>query len=141
MVEMSRGAATADDTSRGAPSALAEVEFRKGRQRAPLAARIGLAGLTNIREGRLTVKLPDGRTLVFGSSGGLQAEMAVHRWRFFGRLLRASDIGAGESYVDGDWSTPDLVALTRYLMSINNRDESSGSAWTCISSTSIRGSQ
>jgi cyclopropane-fatty-acyl-phospholipid synthase len=42
--------------------------------------------------------------------------MAVHRWRFFGRLLRGSDIGAGESYVDGDWSTPDLVGLSRFFL-------------------------
>lgn len=42
--------------------------------------------------------------------------MTVHRWRFFSRLVRGADIGAGESFVDGDWSTPDLVALTRLFL-------------------------
>jgi cyclopropane-fatty-acyl-phospholipid synthase len=47
--------------------------------------------------------------------------MTVHSWRFFGRLLRGGDIGAGESYMDGDWSSPDPVALTRLFLA-NERE-------------------
>ena len=75
-----------------------------------------VAGLDRISAGQLTVHLPDGRSRVFDAGRGPHAEMAVHRWRFFGRLLRGSDIGAGESYVDGDWSTPDLVGLSRFFL-------------------------
>ena len=116
MAEMLRVAATANETARRSPRSLARIEAGEATRRPPLAARIGLAGLADIREGRLTVNLPDGRIQAFGKSGGLQAEMTVHRWRFFSRLLRGSDIGAGESYVDGDWTTPDLVALTRLFL-------------------------
>jgi hypothetical protein len=38
--------------------------------------------------------------------------MAVmHDERFFLRAITATDIGLGESFLDGDWTTPDLVAL------------------------------
>ena len=82
----------------------------------PLAARAVIAGFDKLREGRLTVHLPDGSSRSFGTTDSAHAEMTIHRWRFFSRLLRGADVGAGESYVDGDWSTPDLVALTRLFL-------------------------
>ena len=82
----------------------------------PLAARIVLARLDRLHAGRLRVCLPDGRIRNFGAREFPLAELSVHRWRFFGRLLRGADVGAGESYVDGDWTTPDLVALTRLFL-------------------------
>jgi cyclopropane-fatty-acyl-phospholipid synthase len=82
----------------------------------PLAARVVIAGFKRLREGRLTVHLPDDSSRSFGTTDSAHAEMTIHRWRFFSRLLRGADVGAGESYVDGDWSTPDLVALTRLFL-------------------------
>lgn len=97
---------------------LGSVEHLHGERgvRPPLAARLVLAGMANLGSGRLTVHLPDGRSHAFGSHHGPQAEMTVLRWRFFSRLLRGADVGAGEAYVDGDWTTPDLVALTRLFL-------------------------
>lgn len=89
---------------------------RSHSQSIPLSARIVLAGLGKLRAGCLVVNLPDGSNLRFGMHDGLHGELTVHRWRFFSRLLRGGDTGAGESYVDGDWSTPDLVALTRLFL-------------------------
>ena len=88
MAEMLKVAAAADETPRREPGALGRIGGKKANRRAPLAARIGLAGLADIRHGRLTVNLPDGRTHAFGSHVGPQAEMTVHRWRFFSRLSR-----------------------------------------------------
>ncbi len=82
----------------------------------PLAAKIVFAGFSRLREGRLTVHLPDGSTRSFGTTDSAHAEMTIHQWRFFSRLLRGADVGAGESYVDGDWSTPDLVALSSFFL-------------------------
>jgi cyclopropane-fatty-acyl-phospholipid synthase len=87
--------------------------------RLPLAARLVLARLDRVRHGHLVVRLPDGSYRTFaGTDGGTAAvsELEVHRWRFFGRLLRRGDMGAGEAYVDGDWSSPDLVGLTRFFL-------------------------
>ena len=50
----------------------------------------------------------------FGEPGHpIRATIAVHNERFFLRAVLNGDIGIGESYMDGDWSTPDLVAVVR----------------------------
>lgn len=68
--------------------------------------------LRQLDHGQLTLGLPDGSEEVFGLSGtGPKAELAVHRSRFFSRVMLSGDIGFGEAYVDGDWSSPELVRL------------------------------
>lgn len=62
--------------------------------------------------GRMTVRLPDGSIRVFGEGGsGPVAEMQIRRQRFFRRGVLQGDVGFGEAYEDGDWETPDLVAV------------------------------
>ena len=69
--------------------------------------------LENVRHGALEVICPDG-TYLFGEAGaGLRACIAVHDERFFSRVLWGGDDAAGDSYVDGDWSSPDAVAVVR----------------------------
>ena len=92
------------------------VGSRPKSQATPPSARVVLAGLGRLRDGSLIVNLPDGRSHTYGAQDAPHGELTVHRWRFFARLLRGADVGAGESYVDGDWSTPDLVALTRLFL-------------------------
>jgi cyclopropane-fatty-acyl-phospholipid synthase len=68
--------------------------------------------LRQLDHGQLTLGLPDGGEDVFGQPGSMpQAELVVHRSRFFSRVMLSGDIGFGEAYVDGDWSSPDLVRL------------------------------
>ncbi len=79
--------------------------------------RLAMSILTNtlgrLPEGRLEIACPE-RTLAFGPGGpGPAARVVVHDERFFRRVLAGSDIGLGEAYVDGDWSSPDLVAFLR----------------------------
>jgi cyclopropane-fatty-acyl-phospholipid synthase len=53
-------------------------------------------------------------TYTFGDADAeLQAMAVIHDERFFLRALTGADIGIGESYMDGDWTTPDLVSLVR----------------------------
>src|SRR5205085_12378005 len=51
-----------------------------------------------------------------GEPGELTAARTVHDERFFVRALTGSDIGLGESFMDGDWTTPDLVPLVRLML-------------------------
>jgi len=76
-----------------------------------------------MREGRLTVELPDGAR-TYGPGGGHVASMRIHSSRFFRRLVTGGEIGLGEGYMDGDWSTPDLVPLIRLMLA--NREALSG---------------
>lgn len=69
--------------------------------------------LEDVRHGALEVICPE-RTYLFGEGGtGLRAAIAVHDERFFSRVLWGGDDAAGDSYVAGDWSSPDPVAVVR----------------------------
>ena len=50
-----------------------------------------------------------------GSEPGQHAAMHVKRWRTFAKVMRRGDIGFAESYIAGDWETPDLTALMTVL--------------------------
>lgn len=77
------------------------------------AKRLFLSTLQGLRGGSLELVLPD-RTLTFGdASSELCTQLLVHRERFFARALLGGDTAIGEAYMDGDWSTPDLVSLMR----------------------------
>ena len=71
-----------------------------------------LGAAERIRVGHLTVVLPDGTRRQFGDPCSPQAgEMRIHDPSAAVRMLLGGEIGAGEAYVDGLWSTPDLPAL------------------------------
>lgn len=77
------------------------------------AKKLFLRTLEDIRGGFLEVVCPDA-TYAFGEPGAaLRAMAVIHDERFFVRALSGADIGFGESYMDGDWTTPDLVALVQ----------------------------
>lgn len=70
-----------------------------------------------MREGRLTVKLPDGRRLEYGQGqGGTGAEITVRDARLFKKCFWHGDVGFGESYVDGDWDTPEITAVIEWMI-------------------------
>jgi cyclopropane-fatty-acyl-phospholipid synthase len=74
--------------------------------------------LERLQGGALELVLPD-RTFSFGDvRSELSAQLVVHRERFFARALLGGDTAIGEAYMDGDWSTPDLVTLM--LLAVRN---------------------
>jgi len=91
---------------------------------APAAARAIFALLRQIRGGTLDVQLPDGQMLHFGElpaqGSGHRAALRLVNWKVCAAALKSGDIGFAESYIAGDWTTPDLVALLELF--IHNRD-------------------
>jgi len=88
-----------------------------------LAKKVLLSRLHDVQGGTLTVLNESGlaRHGTASSADGrgaepLEATLVVHDDLFYRRALLGSDIGIGESYVDGQWTTPDLVALTRLMI-------------------------
>lgn len=80
------------------------------------AKRLFLEALDEMRGGFLEVVCPD-QTYTFGEpDNALRAMAVIHDERFFVRAITGADVGIGESYVDGDWTTPDLVALVRLVV-------------------------
>jgi cyclopropane-fatty-acyl-phospholipid synthase len=86
----------------------------------PLSARLVLNALARIQQGALVMTLPNGEQQWLGESDHhAPVTMAVRDWRVFKRLLMDGDIGLGETYMNGDWTTNDLTGLIQLL--IDNR--------------------
>ncbi len=75
--------------------------------------------LSGLHSGSLTIVERHDRS-VFGTVGGAgpHAEIHVENGAFFTNVALGGSIGAGESYMEGEWHSPDLVAVVR-LMSLN----------------------
>lgn len=85
------------------------------------ARRVMLSAARRIRVGSLTVVLPDGSRRVYGDRSSSDAgELRVHDPAAAVRMLLGGEIGAGEAYMDGLWSSPDLPALLK--VAALNRD-------------------
>jgi cyclopropane-fatty-acyl-phospholipid synthase len=69
--------------------------------------------------GVIEVVCPDRTHTFSGPGASAPAMMVVHDERTFRRALLGGERGLGESYMDGDWSSPDLVALLR--LALRNR--------------------
>jgi cyclopropane-fatty-acyl-phospholipid synthase len=65
-----------------------------------------------LEAGSLTIVLPNGRKLVrTAPKPGPQATLMIRRWRTFWRLAVGGELGFEQAYIDGDWWTPDLLAV------------------------------
>lgn len=91
---------------------------RTGRTALALVDRIGLRALERAiahwKGDALLVALPDGTCRHLGDpEAPFLHHLEVERGRFFRRILWRGDLGFGESFVDGDWNSPDLTGLLR----------------------------
>ena len=80
-----------------------------------LARTIMLKVLAKLQIGSLTFT-ENGETLVFGSTedpAAPHAEVNVHDSDLYRRVLTGGSIAAGETFIEGLWSSPDLTAVTR----------------------------
>lgn len=75
----------------------------------------------DLRNGRLDFVLPDGRRFrAEGANPGPQAELRVHDRDVFARLIREGDLGFCEAYLEGGWSSPDLMAFMNLIHADND---------------------
>ncbi len=66
----------------------------------------------SMKRGRVDIILPDGRHFrAEGPDPGFVAEIHVHNDDLFARTIREGDLGFCEAYMDGWWTTPDLMAF------------------------------
>jgi len=98
----------------------------------PARARTALSAMMALPRGLLNVHIPDGRRLIVGGNApGPEAEVVLHNWRLPGRAFSRGSIGVAESYMDGDWESPDVTAFLELF--VVNRDAgeevAGGSNW------------
>ena len=99
-----------------------------------LSKRLFLKLLSGLNEGFLELVCPE-ETYSFGSPHTeLRAMIVVHDEGFYRRALFGGDVGMGEAFMDGDWSSPDLVSLVR--LAVRNLDavENGSKLFSAISS-------
>ena len=86
-------------------------------QGTPAAARTVLKLLQRLTHGSLAVQLPDGSMQFFGTHAAEpHAALRLHNWNVCSAALKSGDIGFAESYIAGDWTTPNLTELLRVLV-------------------------
>ena len=72
--------------------------------------------IKHLNKGRVDVILPDGRHFrAEGPEPGHVAEVHVHNDDLFARTVREGDMGFSEAYLDGWWTTPDLMAVMDFM--------------------------
>ena len=76
-----------------------------------------LRQLSQLKSGHLVV-IENGERLMFGDSGaGLVGEVQIHDTSVWGMIASNGSIGAGEAFIHGYWSSPDLTKVIRVLVS------------------------
>jgi cyclopropane-fatty-acyl-phospholipid synthase len=81
-----------------------------------IGKRLVTAFLDNLQKGELTIKLPDGSEQRFGQDkNSMNAQLDVLDYNFFRRVMVSGDIGFGEAYMHGNWTTPDLTGVLTLL--------------------------
>lgn len=84
----------------------------EGQKNLPRYFATAFAMAKRLNRGQMDFVLPDGRRFrAEGKLPGQVAEITIHDPDVFARLIREGDLGFSEAYVEGQWSTPDLMAF------------------------------
>jgi len=94
---------------------IAKLPMPAAERHGGLARSLMLKVLAKLQVGSLTFR-EHGETFVFGNpdgDAGPHAEVHVHDDDLYRRILTGGSIAAGETYIEGLWSSPDLTAVTQ----------------------------
>lgn len=76
-----------------------------------------LSKLQKMTYGHLSLDIEgDSHSYSFGLGQKIQANLHIKNEQFFSRILRHGEVGFGESYVEGDWDSKDLVSLIKWFI-------------------------
>ncbi len=83
-------------------------------------SRLFLDALADLERGTLELALPEGEEYRFAADGDPRVRIEVKDPRFFRRMLLDGEIGAGDSYIRGEWTASSLVdAVTIGILNRN----------------------
>ena len=94
---------------------IAKLPLIKSWKSTELAQRMAFRLFSNLKHGELILR--DGEQVFrFGGndlSVAPSVAVTIHHPRAYSRIIMGGTIGAGEAYIDGDWSTEQLTDVTR----------------------------
>ena len=110
--------------NRPGQSLLSRLNFARPEERSSKQYRFSaealLKLLSQLRSGHLQIILPNNERKEFGNpADALHAEIQITDWSVFKQVMSHGDIGFAESYIRGQWNTPDLKSLLE--LAIRNR--------------------
>lgn len=87
--------------------------------------------LPELEAGHLQLVLPNGHVIERrGARPGPDARMEIQRWQALARMIVQGEHGFADSYLAGDWTTPDLRQLLEFWMHNDSSVmEQSGGSW------------
>ena len=98
-----------------------EENFSQAVETLPYHTRSLMRILLRLELGELFIWLPDDRKLRFvGKKEGPSGSIRLNNWQLPKKAAIGGSIGVAESYMDGDWDSPDVTALLE-LFSLNVR--------------------
>ncbi|MEX2962296.1 class I SAM-dependent methyltransferase [Microbulbifer sp. TYP-18] len=106
-----------------------------------LARRLVLGKLAAIQKGNLLVEEAGAEPLSFGQpreDAEIAAHICVHHESTYVQILLNGTIGAGEAYMEGAWTSPDLVAVIRLMVSNMQLLENIDSRWSTANKFILR---
>lgn len=109
---------------------LTELNFAEMVKGLPGRARMVLSAAMQLAYGSLKVVTPEGRKfLIGGNAPGPAAEVVLKNWKLPGRAFTGGTIGVAESYMDGDWDSPDVTTfLELFVVNVDAGEKVAGGA-------------
>ncbi len=86
--------------------------------------------LSGLRRGSVELILPGGGRRVFhGRAEGVHASIRLNNFGVFWKSVRRGTVGFAESYIDGDFETPNLADVFRFFLDNKPDLEDAGRGW------------
>ncbi|MEM1316906.1 MAG: cyclopropane-fatty-acyl-phospholipid synthase family protein [Pseudomonadota bacterium] len=83
----------------------------------PRRAALIVRNLTRLQFGSLQITIPGGRTIQYNApKPGPHAQATFHNWGVVPRLLTNGSLGLAESYIEGEWDSPDVTAFLEMFL-------------------------
>ena len=132
---------TLTSTPDSPPVKLDRSNFAEVTRGLPTKARMMLSVAIELPRGSLTVRTPDGLWLRVGDNApGPDAVVMLKNWNLPGRAFSGATIGVAESYMDGDWESPDMTAFLELFVVNEEAGEevAGGASWLLTTIHRIR---
>lgn len=83
----------------------------------PRKVAMAMKAITMMRYGSLEITMPGGKTVAYDApEPGPHGVAVLHNWGIARRALSAGSLGVAESYLDGEWDSPDVTSFLELFL-------------------------